>query len=311
MEETEVPARSQHDMAGQIQAMMEGMRGGKKEGDTINTRHILFVVSGAFAHLDKIVGRRLKESSIGFAAGTQDEVEGGRILEHARTPDFIKFGFEPEFIGRLPVRVVCHPLSVDDLEQILKTSEGSIIRQYKQSFAAYGIDTKFKDNGLRRIAELAIDEETGARGLMTVCEKVFRDLKFELPSSRVKEFAVDDALVDDPQAALQTLLDNAPEQEAAEVNDTLKQFADAFSEQHGLVISFTADARRRLASLAGESSLSVYDFCKAHFRDLHFGLKLISGNTGTTEFELDESFAKDPDSALSERVVASYKSKKS
>jgi hypothetical protein len=55
----------------------------------------------------------------------------------------------------------------------------------------------------------------------------------------------------------------------------------------------------------------VYDFCKAHFRDLHFGLKLISGNTGTTEFELDESFAKDPDSALSERVVASYKSKKS
>ena len=311
MEETEVPARSQHDMAGQIQAMMEGMRGGKKEGDTINTRHILFVVSGAFAHLDKIVGRRLKESAIGFAAASQEEVEGARILEHARTPDFIKFGFEPEFIGRLPVRVVCHPLSVDDLEQILKTSEGSIIRQYKQSFAAYGIDTKFEDNGLRRIAELAIDEQTGARGLMTVCEKVLRDLKFELPSSRVKEFAVDDALVDDPQAALQTLLDNAPEQEAAEVDGTLKQFAGAFSEQHGLTIPFTAGARKRLASLAGESSLSVYDFCKAHFRDLHFGLKLISGNTGTTEFELDESFAEDPDTALSERVVASYKSKKS
>jgi endopeptidase Clp ATP-binding regulatory subunit ClpX len=311
MEETEVPARSQHDMAGQIQAMMEGMRGGKKEGDTINTRHILFVVSGAFARLDKIVSRRLKESSIGFAAGTQDEVEGDRVLEHVRTPDFIKFGFEPEFIGRLPVRVVCHPLSVDDLEQILKTSEGSIIRQYKQSFAAYGIDTKFEDNGLRRIAELAIDEETGARGLMTVCEKVFRDLKFELPSSRVREFTVDNALVDDPQAALQTLLDNAPEQEAAEVDDTLKQFAGAFSEQHGLAISFTADARKRLSSLAGKSSLSVYDFCKAHFRDLHFGLKLISGNTGKTEFELDESFAKDPDTALSERVVASYKNKKS
>ncbi|MCH2592913.1 MAG: AAA family ATPase [Pedosphaera sp.] len=310
MEETEVPARSQHDMAGQIQAMMEGMRGGKKEGDTINTRHILFVVSGAFAHLDKIVGQRLKESAIGFAAASQDQVEGSRILEHARTPDFIKFGFEPEFIGRLPVRVVCHPLSVDDLEQILKTSEGSIIRQYKQSFAAYGIDTKFEDNGLRRIAELAIDEQTGARGLMTVCEKIFRDLKFELPSSRVKNFAVDDALVDDPQAALQTLMDNAPEQETAEVDDTLKQFADAFSEQHGLVISFTADARKHLANLAGKSSLSVYDFCKSHFRDLHFGLKLISGNIGTTEFELDESFAKDPDNALSEWVVASYKSKK-
>ena len=311
MEETEVPARSQHDMAGQIQAMMEGMRGGKKEGDTINTRHILFVVSGAFAHLDKIVGRRLKESSIGFAAGTQEEVEGERVLEHARTPDFIKFGFEPEFIGRLPVRVVCHPLSVDDLEQILKSSEGSIIRQYKQSFAAYGIDTRFEDDGLRRIAELAIDEETGARGLMTVCEKVLRDLKFELPSSRVKEFAVDAALVDEPGTALETLLANAPEQEDNEVDNTLKQFAEAFSGQHGLSIKFTDKARKQLTRLAKASSLSVYEFCKEHFRDLHFGLKLISKNTGKTEFELDESFAENPDSALSEQVVASYKNKKS
>ena len=310
MEETEVPARSQHDMAGQIQAMMEGMRGGKKEGDTINTRHILFVVSGAFAHLDKIVGRRLKESSIGFAAGSQEEVEGEQVLEHAKTPDFIKFGFEPEFIGRLPVRVVCHPLSVDDLEQILKTSEGSIVRQYKQSFAAYGISAQFEDNGLRRIAELAIDEETGARGLMTVCEKVFRDLKFELPSSRVRDFAVNAKLVDDPRAVLETLLANAPKQEAAEVDDTLKQFANAFSKQHGLTITFNDKARKQLTRLAKASSLSVYDFCKEHFRDLHFGLKLISGNTGTTEFELDESFAQDPDTALSERVVASYKSKK-
>ncbi len=311
MEETEVPARSQHDMAGQIQAMMEGMRGGKKEGDTINTRHILFVVSGAFAHLDKIVGRRLKESAIGFAANSNEEVKSDQILEHAKTPDFIKFGFEPEFIGRLPVRVVCHPLSVDDLEQILKTSEGSIIRQYKQSFAAYGINARFEENGLRRIAELAIDEQTGARGLMTVCEKVFRDLKFELPSSRVLEFAVDDALVDDPKSVMQTLLENAPEQKSFEVDEKLKEFADTFSEQHNLTITFTTSARKQLARMARESSLSVFDFCKDHFRDLHFGLKLISGNTGTTEFELDNLFAEDPDTALSERVVASYKSKKS
>ena len=238
-------------------------------------------------------------------------MEGERVLEHARTPDFIKFGFEPEFIGRLPVRVVCHPLSVDDLEQILKSSEGSVIRQYKQSFAAYGIDTRFDDDGLRRIAELAIDEETGARGLMTVCEKILRDLKFELPSSRVKEFAVDAALVDDPGTALETLLANAPEQEDNEVDNTLKQFAEAFSGQHGLSIKFTDKARKQLTRLAKASSLSVYEFCKEHFRDLHFGLKLISKNTGKTEFELDESFAENPDSALSEQVVASYKNKKS
>ena len=311
MEETEVPARAPHDMAGQIQAMMDGARGGKKGGNTINTKHILFVVSGAFAHLDKIVDRRLKESTIGFAGGEQDDVDGDRILEHAKTPDFIKYGFEPEFIGRLPVRVVCHPLSVDDLEQILKTSEGSIVRQYRQSFAAYGIRANFEDAGLRRIAELAIEEETGARGLMTVCEKVFRDLKFELPSSRVKEFPVDGGLVNDPRGTMETLLANAPEQDEEEVDDTLQQFAESFSAQHGLTILFTDDARRELTRLARASSLSVFDFCKDHFRDLHFGLKLISGNTGQTEFELDKSFAENPDTALSQRVVASYNEKKS
>ena len=117
------------------------------------------------------------------------------------------------------MRVVCHPLSVDDLEQILKTSEGSIVRQYRQSFAAYGIRANFEDAGLRRIAELAIEEETGARGLMTVCEKVFRDLKFELPSSRVKEFPVDGGLVDDPRGTMETLLANAPEQDEEEVDE--------------------------------------------------------------------------------------------
>jgi len=146
---------------------------------------------------------------------------------------------------------------------------------------------------------------------MTVCEKVFRDLKFELPSSRVKEFPVDGGLVDDPRGTMETLLANAPEQDEEEVDDTLQNFAESFSAQHGLTILFTDDARKELTRLARASSLSVFDFCKDHFRDLHFGLKLISGNTGQTEFELDKSFAENPDTALSQRVVASYNEKKS
>ena len=308
MEETEVPARAPHDMAGQIQAMMEG-GSNKKKGGTIYTRHILFVVSGAFAQLDKIVQRRLKESSIGFASNKQQEVENDEILEYAKTPDFIKYGFEPEFVGRLPVRVVCHSLSVDDLEEILKTSEGSIIRQYKQSFAAYGIKCHFEETGLRRIAEFAIEEETGARGLMTVCEKVFRDLKFEFPSSRIREFSVNADLVNNPKETMEILLANAPEQDDQEVDDTLKEFAALFSSQHGLNIEFTSDARKELTRMAKASSLTVADFCRDHFRDLHFGLKLISGNTGQTKFKLDKSFAENPDTALSQNVVASYKEK--
>ena len=309
MEETEVPARAPHDMAGQIQSMMEGGGGKKTKGSTINTRHILFVVSGAFAQLDKIVQRRLKESAIGFASSNQKDVENDQILEHAKTPDFIKYGFEPEFVGRLPVRVVCHSLSINDLEQILKTSEGSIIRQYKQSFAAYGIKSHFEDTGLRRIAELAIDEETGARGLMTVCDKIFRDLKFEFPSSRVKEFSVNAELVNNPKDTMETLLANAPEQDDQAVDNTLKEFAALFSSQHALNIEFTNDARKELTYMAKASSLTVADFCRDHFRDLHFGLKLISGNTGQTSFKLDKSFAKNPDTALSQQVVASYKEK--
>src|SRR5437016_3383539 len=105
MEETEVPARSPQDIAGQIQAMMDLTQRGKKAPTTINTKHILFVVSGAFDGLEKIVGRRLREASIGFSTRPPISEQTEQWLEHAQTRDFIDFGFEPEFIGRLPVRV--------------------------------------------------------------------------------------------------------------------------------------------------------------------------------------------------------------
>src|SRR5688572_29340983 len=206
MEETDVPVRAPNDIAGQIQAMMDMTgRGGKKQPSVINTQHILFVVSGAFGGLEKIVRRRVREANIGFAAMSRPDVSEEAIFQHVETRDFVEFGFEPEFIGRLPVRVVCLQLNVDDLFQILKSSEGSIVRQYEQSFAAYGIDVLFHDDGLRRIAELAAEEKTGARGLMTVCERIFRELKFELPSTPVKRFVVTRALVDNPLAALKKL----------------------------------------------------------------------------------------------------------
>src|SRR5687767_1499830 len=119
MEETDVPARAPNDIAGQLQSMMEmSGRGGKKQPSVINTKHILFVVSGAFGGLEKIVRRRVREASIGFAGAYQREVADERIFEEVQTRDFVEFGFEPEFIGRLPVRVVCLQLNVDDLFQI-------------------------------------------------------------------------------------------------------------------------------------------------------------------------------------------------
>ena len=307
MEETEVPARAPNDIAGQIQAMVEATRGGRKQPATINTKHILFVVSGAFPGLEKTVRKRLREATIGFAAGLQPALEEDHCLQHVQTRDFIEFGFEPEFIGRLPVRVVCLPLSVDDLFLILKTSEGSIIRQYEQSFAAYGIEVLFQEDGLHRIAELASEEKTGARGLMTVCERMFRDLKFELPSTQVKRFVVTRALVDNPAVELERLLAEHEQQERVVMRQLVHHFGERFREAHGLLLKFTEDAAEFLVDQALTQSIAVRDLCATRFKDYQFGLKLIAQNTGTQEFTIDRAAAEAPDKTLSEWVVASYR----
>ena len=307
MEETEVPARSPNDIAGQIQAMMDFTQRGRKAPATINTKHILFIVSGAFGGLEKIVRQRLREATIGFAAKERPLETAEEVLANARTKDFVEFGFEPEFIGRLPVRVVCHSLSVDDLFLILKNSEGSIIRQYEQDFAAYGIEVLFSDDGLQRIAEAAGEEQTGARGLMTVCERVFRDIKYELPSSPVKRFVVTRELVDHPTAELQKILGDPRQEERIVARQLVDEFARRFHEMHGMKIRFTGPAADLLVNEALEQAQSVRDICGRRFKDFHFGLKLIAQNSGQQEFVLDTDAVQTPDKVLSEWVVASYR----
>jgi endopeptidase Clp ATP-binding regulatory subunit ClpX len=310
MEETEVPARSPQDIAGQIQAMMDlGQRGGKKSSAVINTKHILFIVSGAFGGLEKQVRRRMREATIGFAAKTANVETDSQMLEQAQTRDFIEYGFEPEFIGRLPVRVVCHPLDKDDLFQVLKTSEGSIIRQYEQSFAAYGIEVLFQDDGLRRIAEVAAEEQTGARGLMTVGERVFRDIKFELPSTLVKRFVVTRELVDNPPSELKKLLAEHESESRLVARQLVNEYAQRFQENHGLKMKFTEAAADLLVTQALAQNRPVRDLCAERFKDYQFGLKLVAQNTGRAEFEIDVPAVEAPDKVLSEWVVESYRKK--
>src|SRR5712671_2206689 len=307
MEETEVPARSPNDIAGQIQAMMDFTQRGRKSPSTINTKHILFIVSGAFGGLEKIIRQRLREATIGFAAKDRPLETTEDVLVHGQTRDFIEFGFEPEFIGRLPVRVVCHALNVDDLFLILKSSEGSIIRQYEQDFAAYGIEVLFSDEGLRRIAERAADEQTGARGLMTVCERVFRDIKFELPSTNVKRFVVTKELVDDPPNELQKILADPNQEERIVARQLVEEFARRFQECHGMMLKFTDAAADMMVNEALDKAQSVRDLCSTRFKDFHFGLKLISKNSGQQEFVIDTNAVQTPDNVLSDWVVASYR----
>jgi len=204
MEDGDVQLVSPNDMTGQLQAAMSAVRGGGgPPSDTINTRHILFIVSGAFSGIDQIIRRRLLAKE---AASKVEKLSLDQVLAQTSTTDLIAYGLEPEFIGRLPVRVACHGLNTDDLFDVLRKSESSLIHQYERAFAAYGIRCEFKDDGLRRLAELAVEERTGARGLMTVCERVFRELKFKLPSSRVKRFSVTARLVDEPVLELKRIL---------------------------------------------------------------------------------------------------------
>jgi endopeptidase Clp ATP-binding regulatory subunit ClpX len=309
MEETDVPARSPNDIAGQLQAMMDMTQRGRKAAEHINTRHILFIVSGAFTGLEKVVRKRMREATIGFAASPKSIDDDVAALAQAQTRDFIEFGFEPEFIGRLPVRVFCHPLGVDDLFQVLKESEGSIIRQYEQTFAAYGVEVLFRDDGLRAISERAEQEQTGARGLMTVCEQVFREFKYELPSTHVKRFIVTSDVVENPPAALKRLLEEHDREERDVMRRLVHDFAGRFAREHGLRIRFTEEAADRLVVLAQEAGAPVRDFCARHFKDFQFGLKLMMQGGGSDEFEIDLATVENPEKSLSDRVVATYREK--
>lgn len=217
MEDGDVPLVSPNDVTGQIQAAMSAMRGGGAgQPETVNTRHILFIVSGAFSGIGEIIRRRVAANPKSETrsskqprspqTGTRSGDHTDRLLAQLTTPDLIAYGLEPEFVGRLPVRVACHGLDTDDLFDVLRKSESSLIHQYERAFAAYGIRVEFRDDGLRRLAELAANEATGARGLMTVCERVLRDFKFKLPSNCVKRFAVTAKLVDAPASELKRLL---------------------------------------------------------------------------------------------------------
>lgn len=206
MEDGDVPVVSPNDMTGQLQSAMSAMRGGgAAQPETINTRHILFIVSGAFSGIAELIQKRLLKTPTPIRRKTKlNDVDA--LLPQLSTIDLIEYGLEPEFVGRLPVRVNCHGLNTHDLFNVLRKSESSLIHQYERAFAAYGIRCEFKDDGLQRLAERAAAEQTGARGLMTICERVFRDLKFQLPSSRVKRLTITAAVVDDPDRELRRLL---------------------------------------------------------------------------------------------------------
>ena len=311
MEETEVPLSNPMDIRSQMKSMMSMQQGGGSARDTVNTRHILFIVSGAFSGLEKVVRKRLSEGQIGFGADPVEQPMDGELFNQVETQDFIDFGFEAEFIGRLPVRVVCEKLSATDLQNIMKFSEGSLLRQYEREFEAYGIMARFEDSAIGRIASLAEKENTGARALMTVCERLLRDFKFELPGTSVSELKISDDLIDRREELLEQYRELGRQVDVEKASRELEVFCRDFEDEHGVNLEFQSGALSRLAEEAASQGRSLLQLCRQRFRDMQFGLKLIQKNTGRTTFELGSEAVEDPDKYLSDLVVQSYRSSES
>ncbi len=308
MEETDVSLTSQTDLAGQMEAMMGfANKSNSKRKRTINTAHILFIVSGAFDKLPEMIQKRIKGSQIGFDKITATESKVSEYLALAETKDFIEFGFEPEFIGRLPVRVSCAALVADDLEKILLQSESSILSQYRTDFQGYGITLDETVDAIKEIAIQAEKENTGARGLMTILERVFRDFKFELPSTNIKSITLDKGTVVNPEDSLKKLLKKSKANRHNTSREGVDDFVANFKKKHGLELVFDVDAVSFLAKAKLKSNQSIYDLCEEKFQDFEFGLKLVSRNTGKSSFVINKKVIGDPDKELSKWVVESFK----
>ena len=208
MEETEVDLKVPHDPISQLQAIEHYRKTGKREKRMVNTKNILFIMSGAFNELTAIIKHRMQKQGIGFGADLHSREMDPRLLANCKAEDLIAYGFESEFIGRLPVIAVLHPLEIEDLYEILKNPNNPIILGKKEDFRSYGIDIKFTDEALHLLAEMAYAEKTGARGLVSVIEKVLLPFEKRLPSSTVQFLVVTSDLVRNPAEELARILDD-------------------------------------------------------------------------------------------------------
>lgn len=303
LEETEVSLRNPLDLQSQMQAMLDLQRKGKTSRPVINTRNILFIVSGAFGGLKNIIERRLRKAAIGFSNQAPEETFAEKVFYQARTEDFIEFGFEPEFIGRLPVRAVCDPLSEEDLYRILKTSEGSILRQYTAAFKAYSIVLEIEEEAVREIARMAALEGTGARGLFTVCERIFRDYKYELPSTSIRHLRVDLEKVRHPRREAERLAEN---EQSAEINEKTRLFCEAFFEKNNIHVEFSAAAQAAFLKKAREGKIQPDKFLEDLAVNYSYGLPLIQRKKPREKFVLEAANIDDPKGCLDAWIKDSY-----
>ncbi|MEK9535861.1 MAG: ATP-dependent Clp protease ATP-binding subunit ClpX [Aquiluna sp.] len=162
-------------------------QGGRKhpqqEFIQIDTTNVLFIVAGAFAGLETIVGERTGKKGIGFGSPLKEKTDETNVFRQVQPEDLRKFGLIPEFIGRLPVVATVDQLDKPALISILTEPKNALIKQYQRMFEIDGFELQFEPAAIEMIADLAVERETGARGLRAILEELLSPIMFELPGS--------------------------------------------------------------------------------------------------------------------------------
>ena len=173
-------------------------KGGRKHPDQeyirIDTRNILFICGGAFVGMDKIVASRKEAKAVGFGANNK-KLSEAELMADVQPEDLVKFGFIPEFIGRLPVVSSLAELTRADLVNILKNTKNSLVKQYEKLLLLDGVKLTFTDDAIDAIAQKAIELGTGARALRSIMEKMMLDVMYDLPDTKQKELVIDKSFV--------------------------------------------------------------------------------------------------------------------
>ena len=176
-------------------------QGGRKhpsqEYIQVDTSNILFILGGAFDGIEDIINHRQAQKTIGFGAEIKSNDHVANFSD-VNTEDLLKFGLIPEFIGRVPIIVTLDSLDQDALIRILKEPKNSLIKQYKKLFDLDDVKLTFEDKAIKEIADKAIAQKTGARGLRTILEDLLLDVMYDIPSkTEIKEVVVTKESIDD------------------------------------------------------------------------------------------------------------------
>ncbi len=311
MEETDVDLKVPHDPVSMMQELEMFQRTGKRSARRVNTANILFILSGAFSGLTDIVKKRLSKQSIGFGATLPRARKENELLKSTRSEDLVEYGFESEFIGRVPVRCVLDELSETDLYDILKMPNNPVILSKRLDFKSYGIDVVFTDEALMELARRAHLENTGARGLVSVVEETMLPFEEKLPSESIRHFAVTKQVVHAPEQILNDLIQGTDKEKYESayiqatalftdyITDYVKRNWKTFSIRHGLTLT---EIRTKMVALYYTSHVMEVEDAVRQIKKFHDQIKEIEVEI-SKNYDLNIAFEEDAADFLIQQFI--------